>query len=73
VPARSARIPKFDLADEDVVSRELVVEQGRVAVLLRYVHGLEITLHVDGDQVWFEANREWTRDAETGVVSFERA
>ena len=36
-----------------------------------YVHGLEVTLHVDDDRVWFEANREWHRDPETGVVSFD--
>jgi hypothetical protein len=70
VPAISERIPKFDLPEEDVVSRELVIEDGRIGVLVRYVDGLEITLHVDDDQAWFEANREWTRDPETGVVRF---
>jgi hypothetical protein len=49
-----------------------VIEDGQIAVLVRYVHGLELTLHVEGGQAWFKANRAWTRDAETGVVRFGR-
>ena len=66
------RLPRFDLSEEDMVDRELVVVDGRVAVMLRYRDGLEITLYVENDQVWFEANREWRIDGETGVVSFEQ-
>ena len=71
MPSLLDHLPKFDLREEDVASRDLVVVDGRVAVLMRYTDGLEITLYVEGDEVWFEANREWTRDPETGVVRFE--
>jgi len=71
VTAHHRRCPRFDLCEEDVVDRQLLVVDGRLAVLLRYVHGLEVTLHVDDDRVWFEANREWRMDPETGVVSFD--
>ena len=72
VAALHERIPKFDECEQDVVSRELVVLDGELALVMRYQNGLEVTLHVAGDRVWFEANRDWDMDRETGVVRFHQ-
>jgi hypothetical protein len=57
-----------------VVDRQLIVEDGELAVVYAYDDGLVVTLFVEEDGgARFRANRQWTVDEETGVVIFSAA